>query len=996
MARAVLVGPEIEENLSLRYLSGFLKKHGHEAVIVPFNGWAERDTVVRKILSENPGIVGLSMSFQYRGEDFIGLAEQLRRKGLAGHVTAGGHFATFAFHEILDSCLSIDSIIRLSGEVPLLGLAEALDRGRDWRTIPSMAFRHPSQPGDTVVNAASDGPGPALTGTGVWPDRCGPRRRHLSLNAAPLIAGQGCWGHCSFCSIHAFRKLQGKKGISFRDTRDVAAEMAWLYHEHDVRVFVFQDDNLFTGAESRNLERLDDLERGLADGGVDPDAISLAVKCRPESITDALLEKLTALGTVRVFTGIEAMSERGLGALDRRLTVEGNLEALERLGRFGIYPCYNILLFNPWTTLEEIRENIANLRRAPSHMPFNVCRTEIYHGTPLFERLSREGRLSGSFMQPNYECADPQAEAMLRIMEPAFSHRSYDFHGSVNEAMSLGYEMSLALRHYASVQGLRALESRVRTVIRDTNAETLSLLEEMADFVGGAPRTKRDVEDFALAFAIETARMEERELAAIARAHADLEEGVLDLQRRRQQRLRERFRVERTSWAAVPALALALETASCGMSESPAKPGAEETSGFSLERFFVGEAQAATKKTKKDKKKKKEKKSAAIKLESTFIPGTTWPHSKVPKYGSGFLLVENEPGGIPEDVDILVEASSILKVTPLISPDRKRMMIEIYPAKEKNSKQKCEVAVVLSREGKQVSKLTETFWMYDDSKFSHGKKPVDEKEAPGPMVMDPVPPMSTCFDLTAEKNVDICFEPHSPWYGGTYDEKSKEITFGLATDDGFGNIKGGIYLTAKVKLDPGQSVVSVDIQASDGKIEKSYAGKGNQAFTFVPPRDEKTGQLEGGTFTIDVKFTVKNDATGKQVTLKGRGKLRVEPGGDFVLEVYEKIEKNKGGFDVQNVRSLPRNLMLAIAVVDEHDGAVTLRTALHRKPGSGAATDAPDLLRWDVSSGTVEPGEKGLLTWKLPSSSSSGVHRLTLWARDDEGGLSVASYFRIT
>jgi len=91
MAWIALVGPELEENLSLRYLASSLARAGFETEIVALNGDADFGDALTHIVSapEPPLLVGLSLAFQWRARDFLALAIALRQRGYAGHVTAG-------------------------------------------------------------------------------------------------------------------------------------------------------------------------------------------------------------------------------------------------------------------------------------------------------------------------------------------------------------------------------------------------------------------------------------------------------------------------------------------------------------------------------------------------------------------------------------------------------------------------------------------------------------------------------------------------------------------------------------------------------------------------------------------------------------------------------------------------------------------------------------------------------------------------------------------
>ena len=132
MAWIALVGPEIEENLSLRYLASSLLPHGFRSEIIGFNRDADFGDALAAILGapEPPLVVGISLAFQWRAADFLAFAVALRERGYRGHLTLGGHFATFASLEILRDFPEVDSIVRQEAEGTMVALAQALAAGR--------------------------------------------------------------------------------------------------------------------------------------------------------------------------------------------------------------------------------------------------------------------------------------------------------------------------------------------------------------------------------------------------------------------------------------------------------------------------------------------------------------------------------------------------------------------------------------------------------------------------------------------------------------------------------------------------------------------------------------------------------------------------------------------------------------------------------------------------------------------------------------------------
>ena len=70
--RVALVGPDLEENLSIRYLSSSLQAKGHQAVIVTFDTAEDHDEALAA--ADDTDMVALSMCYQVRAPEFLRLA----------------------------------------------------------------------------------------------------------------------------------------------------------------------------------------------------------------------------------------------------------------------------------------------------------------------------------------------------------------------------------------------------------------------------------------------------------------------------------------------------------------------------------------------------------------------------------------------------------------------------------------------------------------------------------------------------------------------------------------------------------------------------------------------------------------------------------------------------------------------------------------------------------------------------------------------------------
>ena len=466
-----LVGAELEENLGLRYMASALEAAGHQADIVPFASEYEIPDVVNRVVKDQPDITGLSMVFTGRGREFCHLAQALRQAGYRGHLIGGGPFASFNCERLLRDYPEFDSIGLGEGEELICNLAANLE---DVSRVSGLCYRR--RDGSIGLNPSKGNPDnlDAL----AFPKRT-TFHSYFDKPIASVLTSRGCWRECAFCSINAWYQRGGGKKFRIRSVESIVAEVEELYFKYGVRIFNFQDDNFFLPNPEKAERRFEQLRSRLRDEGVG--RIAIAVKARPDSITYGSIRVLDQLGLFRVFLGVENASETGLRHLNRKSCLAEILNALEILNEFGVHIAYNLLMFEPETTLDEI---LINLRFMERHIenPFNFCRAEAYAGTGLETKLVSEGRLLGDYFGFDYRIHDPRSEAFHQIANYAFFNRNFSDYGLHYFNMQVDFYFQLLRRFHpeALTQSLRAA---VRNFIKLTNLDTYECICRIYDFV---------------------------------------------------------------------------------------------------------------------------------------------------------------------------------------------------------------------------------------------------------------------------------------------------------------------------------------------------------------------------------------------------------------------------------------------------------------------------------------------------------------------------------
>lgn len=477
-----LVGPEQEENLSLRYLAASLTAGGFEARIVAFNGAEDFPAAIAAIAGAErpPLLVGVSLAFQWRAPDFLAFVVGLRETGYRGHVTVGGHFATFAAADLLRDFPELDSVCRQEAEATLLALCRALGAGAAWHDIPGVVGR-----GDDGV--ARFAPMPEVPDLGRLPPPVrGEPARCFDHGIAPLVSSRGCYANCTFCCIAAWHEqtLPGKR-YRLREPADVAAEMAAMRRQQGIDIFVFHDDNFFIPNHGKSLARLHALADAIEAEGLRD--FATVVKARPGDVTPEVFRVLVErLGCIRCYVGIETDADQGLVTLRRWGRSSQNHRAIDVARSLELFVCFNILMFDPDTTLESVRKNLDFIEYAADY-PFNFGRVELYAGTPLLARLQAEGRCRGDYLQWDYDLGGPDVQRFYELAMSCFLPRNFGEAALANTIQGMRFDLEIVRRFHREAHDDR-LYTAGRTLSRRLALDSVAMLRELLAHVEtGAP-----------------------------------------------------------------------------------------------------------------------------------------------------------------------------------------------------------------------------------------------------------------------------------------------------------------------------------------------------------------------------------------------------------------------------------------------------------------------------------------------------------------------------
>ena len=471
--RAVLLGPIQQENLALQYLAAAARRAGHRVDVVPYSYRSDLDQALCTALAAEPDLIGLGIAFQNNIDDYVAFMRAVRARGFTGHLTCGGHVPTFCFDDLLRELPELDTVVRHDGEQTLVEMLDALAGGRAVKDIAGLVWRE----GDGIQRGPLR---PPVDDLDSLPEPSRSNEPYLvgGIVVDFLITARGCVGECNYCSIAAYTSEQ-KKRYRLRKPEPVADEIAVAYHERGARVIFVQDDLFVLPSEKKTIERTARLRAALTERGVGD--LVFWVKGRPETITPAVCRALREMGAIHIFLGVESASAERLDYLGRSHEPEHNRSAIAACREAGLVPSFNFMLFDPDCTLEDIEQTLC---MAEEHLdlPWNVCRTEVYSGTALRDRLAAEGRLEGNYLSYGYRMRDTRAEVLFRIIRVSFHEHALAIESLLNRLISLSFARQLH-EHFFPGAATEALSRRIVELSAEVRASTAAALRDAVAFV---------------------------------------------------------------------------------------------------------------------------------------------------------------------------------------------------------------------------------------------------------------------------------------------------------------------------------------------------------------------------------------------------------------------------------------------------------------------------------------------------------------------------------
>ncbi|MDA8220190.1 radical SAM protein [Desulfosporosinus sp.] len=465
------------------YIAGMLTSEGHEVEIIEgFLDGLDYQEIECRVKAMQPDMLGVHMVYHWQTDtalyDFL---HKVKVEQLSSYITAYGYYPTTDFENILKQCQDLDSVILGEPELTFakaakvivsqaslenfLGLAQRDDLGR-------IVFRRRELVGD--LNAL---PFPVRT------------EALFRLPEVNLQGSRGCYGGCTFCYINPFYG-QGSQWRG-RTPENIIAEIDDLIAKHKIKNFYFTDPNFF-GPGERGQQRALRLAALLKSRN-----IRFGIEARVNDIHEESISALVEAGLGHILIGLESGSDSSLKRINKMTTVAQNEKAIRILRHYGIEPNIGFIMFEPDSSLVDIRVNLEFLKRNDLLHNLAITANMLYHhlivlkGTKAHRDLQEAGRLEvqASTYESVVTLTDPKAAVLAMIMRRItnflFECMAGIWGGKVREPED-------AQKRYTTINGLlvkifestletlesggQLTEERVETLVKTTEKEINGIL----------------------------------------------------------------------------------------------------------------------------------------------------------------------------------------------------------------------------------------------------------------------------------------------------------------------------------------------------------------------------------------------------------------------------------------------------------------------------------------------------------------------------------------
>jgi radical SAM superfamily enzyme YgiQ (UPF0313 family) len=346
--RVLLVNPfyPISETpsppLGLAYLASALTAAGYPVKILDLVVYPYSRALLQHVLETfQPQLVGLTavtMTF----DNAMGVIRDIKGLNPDMLTAMGGPHVTFCARETLTEHPALDILVLGEGERTIVEVCRAVDTGADLVGVDGIVFRNRAK----ICQTAARDP---IADLDALPDPARgllPLGRYRALGMPiSLTTSRGCPFKCIFC---VGRKMVGSR-VRYRSPAKVVDEMQYLnslsFHQINIA------DDLFTANRKHCLAVCDEIVKRRLD-------LKWTSFARVDTVSEEILAAMKAAGCSAVSFGVESGNSQILKTIQKGITREQVVEAVNMCRRTGVTAHASFILGLPGETPQTIRETL--------------------------------------------------------------------------------------------------------------------------------------------------------------------------------------------------------------------------------------------------------------------------------------------------------------------------------------------------------------------------------------------------------------------------------------------------------------------------------------------------------------------------------------------------------------------------------------------------------------------------------------------------------------
>jgi anaerobic magnesium-protoporphyrin IX monomethyl ester cyclase len=368
------------------YHNGFARWTNHDAKPVTPR---ERELLVELVRDRRPDVLCLSTR-SFWTDLGAGIIREIRRAVPGLRIVAGGWGPSLEPEKYLEYC---DHVCFGEGEEPILAMAEAIEQGRSFDSIPNLAYRRDGEmirnPAVPPIRDLDALPFPDFDLEGKWLIEDGRVARgpeFYNPRIYDVFAGRGCPLSCSYCMSGQWDRLYKEDHghrmpkVRLRSPESCIEEIRRAKERG--ALFIRIKDEVFPSRKGWTERFLELYEREIG--------LPFFAYLRPEFHKPEMVRRLRRAGLRTTGLGIQSGSDRIRWDVFHRRCSNEKVEAFAKVLELeGIEFHYDLIAYNPFETEEDLAATLDFLLRLPIS-DLKVFKLAFFPRAPIGERMAKE------------------------------------------------------------------------------------------------------------------------------------------------------------------------------------------------------------------------------------------------------------------------------------------------------------------------------------------------------------------------------------------------------------------------------------------------------------------------------------------------------------------------------------------------------------------------------------------------------------------------------